>query len=226
MRRAGRGARRRSGGKCRGGEGRRRCRGGCGCRCMLPRCTVVAMDTSEQGKQQQRGGEHRLPTCRVREGADGHQGPFSRRGGPGGVAARGEGLSRPNRCAAVIHRGVSERVPARDRVGNQGGHAQNARECYAACVQICWRARKCSGNTLRDHGRLCRIRPRSSPDPTRCGLHGGAGGCVRAHRRGDVPPTLPPADGGERTRVGGEPARAGGCMRLRGAQRAPAGARG
>ena len=81
MRRAGRGARWRPGGKCRGGEGRRRRSGGCGCRREPPRCTVVTTDMGEQGEQQKRRGDHRLPTCRVREGADRYRKRHARCGG-------------------------------------------------------------------------------------------------------------------------------------------------
>ena len=113
------------------------------------------------------------------------------------MSARGEGLSRPRQSADVIARGVSERVPVRERVGHERGHAQNVHECYAQCVQICTKKRKCAGNTLRDRPRFCRIRPRSPPDSTHGGLHGGAAGSARPHRRGDQPPTLSPAGGGE-----------------------------
>ena len=110
----------------------------------------------------------------VREGADGHKQLFARSRGAGGETARGEGLRRPKRWAAVIARGVSERVPVRESVGHERGHAQNVRECYVLCVQICTKVRKCSGGTQRDRHRLCRIRPRSSLNPTHCGLHDGA----------------------------------------------------
>ena len=115
------------------------------------------------------------------------------------MTTMGEGLSRPRQCADVITRGVSERVPVRERVGHERGHAQNVQECYALCVQICTKIRKCAGDTLRDRHRFCRIRTRSPPDPTNSGLHGGAAGSARPHRRGDQPPTLSPAGGGEQS---------------------------
>ena len=146
--------------------------------------------------------------------------------GADGVAARGERLSRPNQCAAVIHRGVSERVPARDSVGNQGGHAQSVHECYRRCAQICPRTRKCSGDTSGNRHHLCRVRPRVSPGPTHDGLHGGAAGGARTRRRGDVPPTLPPTTGGEQSSGGEDTACAGGCRGVRCPQSAPTGARG
>ena len=46
------------------------------------------------------------------------------------------------------------------------------------------RRRRCWSDTLRGGGRLCCFWPRSPPDPPRCGRHGGAGGCARAHRHG------------------------------------------
>jgi hypothetical protein len=64
--------------ECLGGGGRRRCRGGWGCRRTPSRGTVVAIDAGEQGGQLVRGGEHFLPTCRVREGGDGHAQPIAR----------------------------------------------------------------------------------------------------------------------------------------------------
>ena len=80
------------------------------------------------------------------------------------------------------HQRCLERVQVRDCVGHQEGHAQNVRERGAVWVQICTRTRKCFGDTFGDRRHLCRIRPRSPPGPTRHGLHGGAGGRVRAHR--------------------------------------------
>ena len=115
------------------------------------------------------------------------------------MTARGEGLSRPRQCADVITRGVSERVPVRERVGHKRGHAQNVHECDALCAHICTKIRKCAGDTLRDRPRFCRIRTRSPPDPTNGGLHGGAAGSARPHRSGDQPPTLSPAGGGDQS---------------------------
>ena len=118
------------------------------------------------------------------------------------VAARGEQLSRPKQCAAVITRGEPDCVPVRGGVGHEGGHAQNVRECYAWCVQICMRERKCPGDTLRDRHRLCWIRPRSPPDPTHGGLHGGAARLARTRRCSDLPQTFQPVAVREQSCVG------------------------
>ena len=154
----GRGARWRLGGKCRGGEGRRRCRGGWGCRRELPRGTVVATDAGEQGEQLDRDGEHLLPTCRVRKGCRRAYAVVCALQGAGGVAGRGEQLGLPKQVAEVITRGASERVQVRNRGGHQGGHAQNVQECGAVCAQICTETRKCPGDTFGDRHHLCRIR--------------------------------------------------------------------
>jgi hypothetical protein len=58
--------------ECLSGGGSGRCRGGWGCRCTPPRGTVVATDAGEQGQSLHREGEHLLPTCCVRGGADEH----------------------------------------------------------------------------------------------------------------------------------------------------------
>ena len=100
--------------------------------------------------------------------------------GAGGPAACGEGICQPNPCAAVITRGVIERVLVQGSVGHQGGHAQNVRECGAVWVKIGSRAGRCSGDTWRDPHHLCRVRRRSAPGQTPCGLPGGAGGRVLA----------------------------------------------
>jgi hypothetical protein len=39
---------------------------------------VVATNVREQGEQLQRDGDHVLPTCRLREGADEHAQPITR----------------------------------------------------------------------------------------------------------------------------------------------------
>ena len=142
------------------------------------------------------------------------------------MAARSDGLSRPKQVAEVITKGVSERVQVRDCVGHQGGHAQNVRECGAVWVQICTRTRKFSGDTFGCGHHLCRIGPRSPSGPIRHGLHGGAGGRVRARPRGDVPPGFSVHRLWRALVCGEEAARTGGCTSSQHAQSAPEGARG
>ena len=142
------------------------------------------------------------------------------------MAGRDELLGRPKQVAEVITRGASERVHVRNRGGHQGGHAQNVQECGAVCAQICTESRKCPGDTFGDREHLCRIRRRSPPGQTHGELHDGVAGSARTHRRGEMPPTFQPVADGRQSFMGGEPERAGGCTRVRCAQRAPTGARG
>ena len=140
------------------------------------------------------------------------------------MAGRGEQLDRPKQVAEVIARGASERVQVRNRGGHQGGHAQNVQDCGAVCTQICTETRKCPGDTFGDRHHLCRVHRRSLPGQTHGGLHDGVAGSARTHRRCEMPPTFQPVADGRQSFMGGEPERAGGCTRVRGAQRSPAGA--
>ena len=166
---------------------------------MLLLGTAVATDMGEQGKQLHREGQHLPPMWSVREGADGHKQLFARSRGADGETARGGRLRRPKRWAAVIVRGVYERVPVRESVGHERGHAQNVRECYALRVQICTKVRKCSGGTQRDRHLHCHIRPRSSPAQTHCGLHDAAFVRLPAIHPAELhPPSRPAATRRER----------------------------
>ena len=113
--------------ECLGGEGRRRCGGGWGCRRKLPRGRVVATDAGERGEQLDRGGDHILPTRRVREGADGQRQRLWRGGGKVAWQRGAKGSADRSKWQRSSPKVFGTRAGARLRGTPRGACAERAR---------------------------------------------------------------------------------------------------